>query len=119
MLGGKAYDRAELREELNERGTRAASPITTTGNNRLAAQSVSTGCAGASSVRSQSQGLQAHRNRYDRLTRNCLASVRLAAALCMGGFNESGTHYFGRFICCAFGEFVVCNMGIAEMAVEG
>jgi hypothetical protein len=38
----------------------------------------------------QVEGLQAHRNpRYDRLARNYLASVCLAAAL-VGGFNESG-----------------------------
>src|SRR5947209_8959193 len=44
MLGDKAYDSAELREDLHERGA--------TGNNPSASASASTSCAGASRARS-------------------------------------------------------------------
>ena len=46
MLGDKAYDSAELREELDERGTKPVIEIAATGNNPSASASVSTGCAG-------------------------------------------------------------------------
>ena len=51
-LGDKAYDSAELREELDERGTKRSFQIAATGNNPSASASVSTGCAGASRMRS-------------------------------------------------------------------
>jgi hypothetical protein len=52
MLGDKAYDSAELREDLHERGTNRSFQIAATGNNRSASASVSTSCAGASKTRS-------------------------------------------------------------------
>jgi IS5 family transposase len=51
MLGDKAYDSAELREELDERGTKPF-PTAATGSSRLVSASASTSCAGASRVRS-------------------------------------------------------------------
>jgi IS5 family transposase len=55
MLGDKAYDSAELREELDERGTRPVIPNrsnTATGSNRSALASASTSFAGASKLHS-------------------------------------------------------------------
>jgi hypothetical protein len=52
MLGDKAYDSAELREELHERGTKPIIPTAATGSNRSALASASTSFAGASSVHS-------------------------------------------------------------------
>jgi transposase len=51
MLGDKAYDGAELREDLHERGTKPVIP-NLTGNNRSVLASVSTSCGGASRARS-------------------------------------------------------------------
>jgi IS5 family transposase len=52
MLGDKAYDSAELREELDERGTKPVIPNRCNRKNRSASASVCTSCAGASRVRS-------------------------------------------------------------------
>jgi transposase len=52
MLGDKAYDSAELREDLHERGTKPIIPNAATGNNRSASISMSTSCAGALRARS-------------------------------------------------------------------
>jgi IS5 family transposase len=49
MLGDKAYDSAELREDLHERGTK---PVIPNRCNRKQPFSVSTSCAGASRARS-------------------------------------------------------------------
>jgi hypothetical protein len=48
MLGDKAYDSAELREDLHERGTKPVFQIAATENNHSALASVSKSCAGAS-----------------------------------------------------------------------
>jgi hypothetical protein len=48
MLGDKAYDSAELREDLDERGTSRSFPIAATEGNRSASTNVSTGFAGGS-----------------------------------------------------------------------
>jgi Transposase DDE domain len=53
MLGGKAYDSAELCEELDDRGANPVIPNRCTGSSRSASASTSTGCAGASRVRSK------------------------------------------------------------------
>jgi hypothetical protein len=50
MLGDKAYDNAELREALDERGTKPSFRTAATGSNRSASQSASTSFAGASRV---------------------------------------------------------------------
>ena len=52
MLGDKAYDSAELREDLHEREPSRSFQIAATGNNRSALASASTSCAGASRARS-------------------------------------------------------------------
>jgi len=52
MLGDKAYDSAELREKLDERGTRPVIPNRSNRKTPSASASVSTSCAGASKVRS-------------------------------------------------------------------
>ena len=62
MLGDRAYDSAELREELNERGTK---PVIPNRCNRKQPFSFSKRlymCAGASRVRSTGSGLQANCN---------------------------------------------------------
>ena len=59
MLGDKVYDSAELREELQERGTKAVIPNRSCGKQPFSFNK---------------------RTRYDRLARNYLASVCLAAA---------------------------------------
>jgi hypothetical protein len=81
MLGDKAYDSAKLRDDLCE--TSRSFPIAATGNSRSASASVRTSCAGASRAPSKhAEGLQARiATRYDRLARDYLASVCLAAAL--------------------------------------
>src|SRR3954462_2430914 len=48
MLGDKAYDSAELRKELDERGTKPIIPNRCTGNSHSASASASTNYAGAS-----------------------------------------------------------------------
>jgi hypothetical protein len=84
----QAYDSAELREELNERGTRPVSQIATTGNNRLATQSVSTGCwrIECAFADSRTSGASQPLRQPDS---HCLASV-FSPPLLYGGFNESG-----------------------------
>jgi transposase len=52
MLGDKAYDSAELREELDERGTRRSFQTAAIGSNRSASASASTSFAGASKLHS-------------------------------------------------------------------
>jgi len=48
MLGDKAYDSAELRDELLERGTKPVIPTAATESSGSASASASTSCAGAS-----------------------------------------------------------------------
>ena len=48
MLGDKAYDSAELRDDLDQRGTKPVIPNAATGNSRSASASVYTSCAGVS-----------------------------------------------------------------------
>jgi transposase len=48
MLRDKAYDSAELREELDLRGTKAVIPTAAAESSRSASAGVSTSCAGAS-----------------------------------------------------------------------
>jgi hypothetical protein len=52
MLGDAAYDSAELREQLDEHGTKPAFPIVAIGNSRSLSTSASTSCAGVSRLRS-------------------------------------------------------------------
>jgi len=52
MLGDKAYDSAELREQLDERGTKPIIPTAATGRSRSASANASTSCVGASRLRS-------------------------------------------------------------------
>ena len=82
MLGDKAYDSAELREELDERGTR---PVIPNRSNRKQPYRFSK-CLYKLRWRIESafNRLKDYRRiatRYDRLARNYLASVCLAAAL--------------------------------------
>jgi hypothetical protein len=46
MLGDKAFDSTELREDLGENGTKPVIPIVPTGKNLSVSTSVSTSCAG-------------------------------------------------------------------------
>jgi len=48
MLGDKAYDSAELRDELDERGTKPVIPNRSNRNSHSASTSASTSFAGAS-----------------------------------------------------------------------
>src|SRR6476620_10931395 len=89
MLGDKAYDSAELREELDEHATKSVIPDR---SNRKQPFSFS---ARLYKLRwrieaafNRLKDFRRVATRYDRLARNYLASVCLAAAL--AGFNESG-----------------------------
>jgi IS5 family transposase len=73
MLGDKAYDSAELRDDLHERGTKPVIP------NRCNRKQPFSFSRRIYKLRWRIAGLQAHCNRYDRLAR--MASVCLAAAL--------------------------------------
>ena len=82
MLGDKAYDSAELREELDERGTKPVIPNRCNRKTTLQLQQASLQAALAHRERVQPvEGLQRIATRYDRLALNYLASVCLAAAL--------------------------------------
>jgi transposase len=82
MLGDKAYDSAELRQELDERGTK---PIIPNRCNRKQPFSFSKRLYKLrwriESAFNRLKDFRRIATRYDRLARNYLASVRLAAAL--------------------------------------
>jgi transposase len=82
MLGDKAYDSAELRAELDQRGTK---PVIPNRCNRKQPFSFSKRLYKLRwRIESAFNGLKDFRRiatRYDRLARNYLASVCLAAAL--------------------------------------
>jgi transposase len=82
MLGDKAYDSAELRQELDERGTK---PVIPNRSNRKQPYSFSKRLYKLRwRIESAFNRLKDYRRiatRYDRLARNYLASVCLAAAL--------------------------------------
>ena len=82
MLGDKAYDSAELREELDERGTR---PVIPNRSNRKQPYSFSKRLYKLrwriESAFNRLKDFRRIATRYDRLARNYLASVCLAAAL--------------------------------------
>jgi transposase len=82
MLGDKAYDSAELREELDERGTR---PVIPNRSNRKQPYSFSKSLYKLrwriESAFNRLKDFRRIATRYDRLARNYLASVCLAAAL--------------------------------------
>ena len=82
MLGDKAYDSAELREELDERGTK---PVIPNRSNRKQPFSFSTRLYKLrwriESAFNRVKDFRRIATRYDRLARNYLASVCLAAAL--------------------------------------
>ena len=90
MLCDKAYDSAELREELDERGTK---PVIPNRSNRKQPFSFNKRLYKLrwriESAFSRLKDFRRIATRYDKLARNYLASVCLAAAL-VGGFNESG-----------------------------
>ena len=82
MLGDKAYDSAELREELDERGTR---PVIPNRSNRKQPYRFSK-CLYKLRWRIESafnrlKDFRRIATRYDRLARNFLASVCLVAAI--------------------------------------
>jgi len=82
MLGDKAYDSAELRAELEERGTRAVIPNR---SNRKQPFSFNKRLYKlrwrVESAFSRLKDFRRIATRYDKLARNYLASVCLAAAL--------------------------------------
>jgi len=82
MLGDKAYDSAELREELDERGTR---PVIPNRSNRKQPFSFNKRLYKLrwriESAFSRLKDFRRIATRYDKLARNYLASVCLAAAL--------------------------------------
>jgi transposase len=82
MLGDKAYDSTELREELNERGSK---PIIPNKSNRKQPFSFSKRLYKLrwriESAFNRLKDFRRIATRYDRLARNYLASVCLAAAL--------------------------------------
>ena len=82
MLGDKAYDSAELREELDERGTK---PVIPNRSNRKQPFSFSKRLYKLrwriESAFNRLKDFRRIATRYDRLARNYLASVCLAAAL--------------------------------------
>jgi len=82
MLGDKAYDSTELREELNERGTK---PVIPNRSNRKQPFSFSKRLYKLrwriESAFNRLKDFRRIATRYDRLARNYLASVCLAAAL--------------------------------------
>src|SRR5262245_21454220 len=89
MRGDRAYDSAELREGLHERGTK---PVIPNRCNRKQPFSFSKRLYKLrwriESAFNRLKDFRRIATRYDRLARNYLASVCLAAAL-VGGFNES------------------------------
>ena len=82
MLGDKAYDSAELREELNEIGTK---PVIPNRSNRKEPFSFNTRRYKLrwliEAAFNRLKDFRRIATRYDKLARNCLASVCLAAAL--------------------------------------
>ena len=82
MLGDKAYDSTELREELNERGTKSIIPNK---SNRKQPFSFSKRLYKLrwriESAFNRLKDFRRIATRYDRLARNYLASVCLVAAL--------------------------------------
>lgn len=82
MLGDMAYDRAELREELDERGTR---PVIPNRSNRKQPFSFNKRLYKLrwriESAFGRLKDFRRLATRYDKLARNYLASVCLAAAL--------------------------------------
>jgi transposase len=82
MLGDKAYDSAELREELDERGTK---PVIPNRSNRKQPYSFSKRLYKlrwrVESAFNRLKDFRRIATRYDRLARNYLASVCLVAAL--------------------------------------
>ena len=70
MLGDKAYDSAELRDELQERGTK---PVIPNRSNKLRWR--------IEAAFNRLKDFRRIATRYDRSARNYLASVCLAAAL--------------------------------------
>src|SRR5258708_862492 len=82
MLGDKAYDSAELRDELHERGT---TPVIPNRSNRKQpfrfSKRLSTLRWRIDSAFTRLKDFRRIATRYDRLARNYLASVCLAAAL--------------------------------------
>ena len=90
MLGDKAYDSAELHEELDERGTKPVIPNRCNRKQPSASISAFTSFAGASRVRSTgSRTLGALR----RATTGWLETICLLSVWpqhLYGGFNESG-----------------------------
>jgi transposase len=78
MLGDKAYDSAELRDELDERGTK---PVIPNRCNRKQPFSFSKRLYKLRWRIESAFNFRRIATRYDRLARNYLASVCLAAAL--------------------------------------
>ena len=78
MLGDKAYDSAELREELDERGTK---PVIPNRSNRRQPYRFSKRLYKIESAFNRLKDFRRIATRYDRLARNYLASVCLAATL--------------------------------------
>ena len=82
MLGDKAYDSAELRDELRKRGTR---PVIPNRSNRKQPFSFNKRLyklrSRIENAFSRLKDFRRIATRYDRLARNFLASVCLAAAL--------------------------------------
>jgi transposase len=82
LLGDKAYDSAELREELDERGTK---PVIPNRSNRMQPFSFNKRLYKLrwhiESAFNRLKDFRRIATRYDRLARNYLASVCLAAAL--------------------------------------
>jgi transposase len=87
-LGDKAYDSAELRGDLHERGTKPVIPNRCKGNNRSASASVSTNCLAHRERVQQVEGLQAHRNPTTGW-REIIWPLSASPLLLYGGFNES------------------------------
>jgi putative transposase len=82
MLGDKAYDSTELREDLHAGGTEPVIPNRSTGNNRSGSISVSTSWRWrVESAFNRLKDFRRIATRYDKLARNYLASVCLAGAL--------------------------------------
>jgi transposase len=81
-VGDRAYDSAELREDLHERGTK---PVIPNRCNRKQPFSLSKRIYKLrwriESAFNRLKDVRRIATRYDRLARNCLASVCLAAAL--------------------------------------
>jgi putative transposase len=86
MLGDKAYDSAELREDLHERGTK---PVIPNRRNRKQPFSFSKRLYKLrwriESAFNRLKDFRRIATRYDRLARNYLASVCLSAALASSG----------------------------------